>query len=793
MLAAAVLPAQSIPENMGSGLRELVGSWRNHEFTLADLHHSRLALNPQTRRHMLVHTRGPHILVDTQHRVMARILLDGSLPMSQMRRDLRAMGAAIVADDAAYRKGAAEAYIPLDQAEAIALMPGVAAVNLIHSPLYAVGAVTTQGAQILHSDQANSSGVTGHGITVGILSDSFNVDSEIPPGQNAIGAPINAFQDVMSGDIPNIGVPDGRPGLKFLSEGSDGDTDEGRAIAQIVYDMAPSVNFCFSTVDLGPLSFAASIRRLRTDSACQADILVDDVNYFNEPAFSDGPIAQAVDDVATSTTLAGKQVAYFSAAGNYAGNVYSAPLNFVADADARAMTGLPIDLTTIPSTIDTSGGFHNFNSNITGTPIITQSVSVSQSLSNDQTVVTLQWDDPFDVTNGITTSLSLLVFDSTGKFLGAVADNNFTTREPIQGPVGVLGNFNYKFAIARSGRGSHLATRVFLFEYSPFGALVADYLDPRGPAIFGHPAAHNAIAVGAYTYDNFMSSSQFTPELEVYSSGGPFFNCCDSSGNRLSATEVRQKPEVSGVDGVSNTFFGTPDFGDPFYSFPGTSAAVPHIAGIAALLLDAAGGPGSLTVDHIRSKLIASTGSHDLDPFFSQAVLGDGNVVINLSAHGGDNQGGPFGISALTDPKFFNLQFVSPNSGQTLSNLSIDLSGTGLFFNINARTGFRMTTGASSDGVTATSSVSGAASTVLTLTIAGLQGGGFMQFGVGRSQLATRTNGYSADLLAGAKVTVTLANPAATFTGTFVNKIGTGYGPGDGWGLVDAVKAIQAP
>jgi hypothetical protein len=44
----------------------------------------------------------------------------------------------------------------------------------------------------------------------------------------------------------------------------------------------------------------------------------------------------------------------------------------------------------------------------------------------------------------------------------------------------------------------------------------------------------------------------------------------------------------------------------------------------------------------------------------------------------------------------------------------------------------------------------------------------------------------------GATVTATLTNPAAALTGTIVNKIGTGYDPGDCWGLIDALKAIKA-
>ena len=777
---------------MGRGLRELVEAYRSQEFSLTELKHSHLAPDVQTGRRKLVHNARVHMIVDEQNRVMVRVVLDGTLSMPQLRQSLRGVGATVVADDTVHGR-AADVYIPLDQAETIARMPGVAAVNLLRSPIFNAGSITTEGASVMHADQVNGNGVTGKGITIGILSDSFNLNGVIPA--IFLQPPvIAALDDVNSGDLPMIGVAEGRPGLKFLIEGSEqlGGADEGRALAQIAYDMAPSSSLCFAPAAVGEFSFAANIRRLRTDPQCAADIMVDDVTYLDEPAFSDGIVAQAVNDVATSSALAGKPVAFFSSAGNNGGAAYSSDLHIVADADARAMSNLPIDLTTIPASVDTSGGFHNFNPDLKGTPILSQSVTISQSAFY---AIVLQWDDPFFVVGGITTDLNLLAFDSSGKYLTSFSstDNNFQTLVPLEGfenPNG--GNFNARLVIARTGKGAHSATKVFLLELVEGGLLTGDYLDATAPAIFGHATAKGAIAVGAYTVDNGINAGQFTPELESYSSPGPAIITLDSSGNRLGSPEIRQKPEVAGVDNVSNTFFGNPDFGDPFFSFAGTSAAAPHVAGVAALLLENAGGPGSLTPDQIRSKLIASTGTHDLDPFYSQAVLGDNSTVIKLSARGGDNQGFFFGSSTLTDPKFFNLQFTSPTAGQTLSSLQIDLSPTGLFFNINARTGFPMKIGASSDGVQATSSVSGTGSTIATVNFTGLNAGGFVQFGIGRTQRSTRSNGYSADLLAGAKVTVTLANPAATFTGTLANQTGTGFASVDGWGLVDAVKALQA-
>src|SRR6185312_5918856 len=103
------------------------------------------------------------------------------------------------------------------------------------------GAVTTQGDVAMRSDIARANlGVNGAGITVGVLSDSFN----------CLGS---ASSDVTNGDLSPVTV------IQEISNCSGpGATDEGRAMLQIVHDVAPGANLVFASALNGIASFASN-------------------------------------------------------------------------------------------------------------------------------------------------------------------------------------------------------------------------------------------------------------------------------------------------------------------------------------------------------------------------------------------------------------------------------------------------------------------------------------------------------------------------------------------------------
>ena len=155
------------------------------------------------------------------------------------------------------------------------------------------GVVSEGDAQLRAATARAMSAVNGAGVKVGILSDSFNALG---------GAPF----DVANGELPGAANPCGFRSAVQVLEDHDG-TDEGRAMAQIVHDLAPGATLAFRTAFNGQQDFANGIRALRDAGA---KVIVDDVSYADEPMFQDGVIAAAIDDVEATG------VAYFSSAAN---------------------------------------------------------------------------------------------------------------------------------------------------------------------------------------------------------------------------------------------------------------------------------------------------------------------------------------------------------------------------------------------------------------------------------------------------------------------------------------------
>ncbi|RYG31874.1 hypothetical protein EON81_21915, partial [bacterium] len=415
------------------------------------------------------------------------------------------------------------ARIPVRSLETAAVLPGV---GFVKSPsLYVrnAGTAQTEGDKSMRTDELRSTyGLTGAGVKMGVLSDS---DDYREAGQTSGDLP--AVIDVLSGRS-------GRPG-----------SGEGTAMMQLAYDVAPGASLGFTTIGASQASFAQNYRDLY---AAGATVLSDDIFFLDEPAFQDGPIAKAINDIYTAGGIV------FVAAGNE----NNARSNNSGVWEGDYVEGL--------STFDYAGDgtdvhpIHDFPG----------ADPFNAVTSTGFGAATLQWNDPW---NNAGTDYDLFCYDPVG---GTFYDYGLNINGGSVPPFEICGSEAglVLFVVSYSGPGRVLRVNQLR------GSL--DYV--AGGQIFGHAAGDKAIGMGAInaalTPQRAFNASDVTTD---YSSDGLrriYYNDAGTliaPGLTFANAIIRNKPTLAGPDGTVTTVPG-------FERFFGTSASAPHAMALTALL-----------------------------------------------------------------------------------------------------------------------------------------------------------------------------------------------------------------
>ena len=436
-----------------------------------------------------------------------------------------------------------------------------------------------------------------------------------------------------------------------------GSGDEGTAMLEIVYTLAPGATLYFATGNPSQAQMASNIQAL-ADAGC--NIIVDDISYFGEGVFQDDILARKVNAV----TSAG--VFYFAAAGNSGSLLQGTSGTWQGDfADSG---------TTLSGAAVHSFGATNYDTLTKAS----QAQVIINGICCETGAYELKWSDPLGQSNN---DYDLFITDSIGNVVGSSTNSQTGTQDPEENITGIA-----SLATA-CGAGT---CRIVVVKHAGAAARTL-YLDTeRGnlqfatnSATYGHAAASGAFGTAAtdarYAIPLYRPActSGFSPScnngVEAFSSDGPrqmFFNPDGTAltpNNLLIGTSggaVLNKPDFTAADGATTGVAG-------YQQFFGTSAAAPHAAAIAALMLQAV---PTLTPANMRAALAAN--AIDIEGPAPNINAGAGIVMAPAAVQSACGYSvGPLSPVAASGASVSLAIQASPNCPWTISGLPSWISG----------------------------------------------------------------------------------------------------------------------
>ncbi|MGC8741865.1 MAG: CARDB domain-containing protein [Candidatus Sumerlaeaceae bacterium] len=474
--------------------------------------------------------------------------------------------------------------------QAIAAIPEVVRIRPAYKGRSNVGVAESQGVKAHRVDTLRSSRfLDGASQKVGILSDSFAFGPPVrrpdtEPPQNTPGTLRNSKPQLM-GELPaevelladdaNVFWPSWTPG------------DEGEAMAELIYDIAPGAKLAFHTAEPDFLRMAQGILALRS-AGCT--IITDDYTYYDEPWFMESPVSTAIASVIRSGT------AYFTCAGNSSDSgirlSYQDANPGVTDNESWPATEADLAVW---------GSGYGPYLPITFTP-------------DSEITLVLQWNQPWETfspsTGGAQVDLDLYFMtepvppseaslwfsysDSQGEAGSPMGDPietlyiSYSGTEPITAYVAV-DHFHGPQNHIPQNRRTPVEFWLWAYRADEHGVIVP----VLGPTTTGHQTASGAGCVAAVrfeeapAYDPVGHGPTSLIDPEWFTSRGGNIQIPFNAQGRYKP-RVALVPNIAAVDGCDTLLFGFDyDDGTPFPNFFGTSAAAPNAAAVAALLRQA--------------------------------------------------------------------------------------------------------------------------------------------------------------------------------------------------------------
>jgi len=543
--------------------------------------------------------RSRRLRIDANNEVQVYILL--SAVTDDTVKQLTDAGVTIEIRDPDRRR--VQAHLPIAKLNSVAQL---AIVDSIRLPTYArrrVGSVTTEGDTILFADAVRQQmSLDGTGVRVGVISDGLKGvfatgctsqcagvgGGPISTGDLPSAAGVRTASGVLTSSSGGIvgrsfqanndleGLPPATPACTFPGAGA-----EGTALLEIVHDLAPGARLSFANFDTD-LAFNQAVNFL----AASNDIVIDDIGFFGEPY--DGSSGVSRNTAAALNNPDFPIRAYFTSAGN------DADEHYIGTYVSSGVDGASI------SGVANPGRVHLFQRTGDTTDVLglgPQPYNVVALPPNGEIAIFLSWNDPF---GGSTNNYDLyLVQQSTGRVVASSTDVQNGRQDPVEviDYVNRTGQQDFFRIVVQNVRDAAQPRDLNIFSFQPECAAA-------GPLVLA-PPRHERHNFNTATRSVSAQSDAGGSPASVISVGAicsasanaaafanrvPNESCLDATNrtaeffsSRGPTLDGRQKPDIAAIDGVTIT--GAGSFGSTFF---GTSAAAPHMGGIAALLLQGA-------------------------------------------------------------------------------------------------------------------------------------------------------------------------------------------------------------